>query len=58
LAHDLFGLSISTGMVAKLERSTADALQRQNSGAAIGKQLLDLSAARCSPGGIEFWTGH
>jgi transposase len=28
LAHDLFGLSISTGMVAKLERSTADALQR------------------------------
>jgi transposase len=26
LAHDLFGLSISTGMVAKLERSTADAL--------------------------------
>src|SRR4051794_8879246 len=28
LAHDLFGLSISTGMVAKLERSTADALER------------------------------
>jgi transposase len=28
LAHDLFGLSISTGMVAKLERSTADALQQ------------------------------
>src|SRR3954467_2355259 len=28
LAHDLFGLSISTGMVAKLERSTAEALQR------------------------------
>src|SRR5579871_28115 len=28
LAHDLFGLSISTGMVAKLERSTADALQK------------------------------
>jgi transposase len=28
LAHDLFGLSISTGMIAKLERSTADALQR------------------------------
>jgi transposase len=27
LAHDLFGLSISTGMVAKLERSTAQALQ-------------------------------
>jgi transposase len=27
LAHDLFGLSISTGMVAKLERSTSDALQ-------------------------------
>jgi transposase len=26
LAHDLFGLTISTGMVAKLERSTADAL--------------------------------
>jgi transposase len=26
LAHDLFGLSISTGMIAKLERSTADAL--------------------------------
>jgi transposase len=26
LAYDLFGLSISTGMVAKLERSTADAL--------------------------------
>jgi transposase len=26
LAHDLFGLSISTGMVAKLERSTSDAL--------------------------------
>ncbi len=26
LAHDLFGLSISTGMVAKLERSTAAAL--------------------------------
>jgi transposase len=28
LAHDLFGLSISTGMVAKLERSTADALSQ------------------------------
>jgi len=28
LAHDLFGLSISTGMVAKLERATAEALQR------------------------------
>jgi transposase len=28
LAHDLFGLSISTGMVAKLERATADALER------------------------------
>jgi transposase len=28
LAHDLFGLSISTGMVAKLERSTAEALKR------------------------------
>jgi len=28
LAHDLFGLSISTGMVAKLERATADALQQ------------------------------
>src|SRR5262245_40748205 len=28
LAHDLFGLSISTGMVAKLERSTAEALER------------------------------
>ena len=28
LAHDLFGLSISTGTVAKLERSTADALQQ------------------------------
>jgi transposase len=28
LAQDLFGLSISTGMVAKLERSTADALQQ------------------------------
>src|SRR5437763_1430866 len=28
LAHDLFGLSISTGMVAKLERSTAEALQQ------------------------------
>jgi len=28
LAHDLFGLSISTGMVVKLERSTADALQQ------------------------------
>jgi transposase len=27
LAHDLFGLSISTGMVVKLERSTAEALQ-------------------------------
>jgi transposase len=27
LAQDLFGLSISTGMVAKLERSTAEALQ-------------------------------
>jgi hypothetical protein len=26
LAHDLFGLSISTGMVAKLELSTAEAL--------------------------------
>ena len=26
LAHDLFGLPISTGMIAKLERSTADAL--------------------------------
>ena len=26
LAHDLFGLSISAGMIAKLERSTADAL--------------------------------
>jgi transposase len=26
LAHDLFGLSISTGMIAKLERATADAL--------------------------------
>ncbi len=28
LAHDLFGLSIATGMVAKLERATADALQQ------------------------------
>src|SRR5579871_3628355 len=28
LPHDLFGLSISTGMVAKLERSTAEALQQ------------------------------
>lgn len=28
LAHDLFGLSISTGMVTKLERSTAEALQQ------------------------------
>ena len=28
LAHDLFGLSISTGMVAKLERATAEALQQ------------------------------
>ncbi len=28
LGHDLFGLSISTGMVAKLERSTAEALQQ------------------------------
>jgi len=28
LAHDLFGLSISTGMVAKLERSTAEALRQ------------------------------
>jgi transposase len=28
LASDLFGLSISTGMVAKLERSTAEALQQ------------------------------
>jgi transposase len=28
LARDLFGLSISTGMVAKLEQSTADALER------------------------------
>jgi transposase len=28
LAYDLFGLSISTGMVAKLERSTAEALQQ------------------------------
>src|SRR5262245_4356093 len=28
LVHDLFGLSISTGMVAKLERSTADVLQQ------------------------------
>src|SRR5262245_9826133 len=28
LAQDLFGLSISTGMVAKLERATADALQQ------------------------------
>jgi transposase len=28
LAHDLFRLSISTGMVAKLERFTADALQQ------------------------------
>src|SRR5262249_13747797 len=28
LAQDLFGLSISTGMVAKLERSTSDALQQ------------------------------
>jgi transposase len=28
LAYDLFGLSISTGMVAKLERSTADAPER------------------------------
>jgi transposase len=27
LAHDLFGLSISTGMIAKLERSTSDALE-------------------------------
>jgi hypothetical protein len=26
LTHDLFGLSISTGMIAKLERATADAL--------------------------------
>jgi transposase len=28
LAHDLFGLSISTGMVAKLEQATAEALAR------------------------------
>jgi transposase len=28
LAHDLLGLSISTGMVAKLERTTAEALQQ------------------------------
>lgn len=28
LAHDLFGLSISTGMVAKLEQSTSAALER------------------------------
>jgi transposase len=28
LAHDLFGLSISTGMIAKLERTTAEALQQ------------------------------
>jgi transposase len=28
LTHDLFGLSISTGMVAKLERATAEALQQ------------------------------
>src|SRR3954469_7229266 len=28
LAHDLFGLSISTGMVAKLERATAEALEQ------------------------------
>jgi transposase len=28
LAHDLFGLSISAGMVAKLERSTAEALKQ------------------------------
>src|SRR5262249_10791914 len=28
LAHDLFRLSISTGMIAKLERSTADALAK------------------------------
>jgi len=28
LAHDLFGLSISTGMIAKLERSTTEALAR------------------------------
>jgi transposase len=28
LAYDLFGLSISTGMVAKLERATAEALQQ------------------------------
>src|SRR6516164_184848 len=28
LAHDLFGLSTSTGMVAKLEQSTAEALQQ------------------------------
>jgi transposase len=28
LAHDLFGLSISTGMIAKLERSTAEALEQ------------------------------
>lgn len=28
LAHDLFGLSISTGMIAKLERSTSEALAR------------------------------
>jgi transposase len=28
LAHDLFGLSISTGMVAKLERATAEALHQ------------------------------
>jgi transposase len=28
LAHDLFGLSISTGMVSKLERATTEALQQ------------------------------
>src|SRR5262245_48122627 len=28
LTHDLFGLSISTGMVAKLERATTEALER------------------------------
>jgi hypothetical protein len=28
LAHDLFGVSISTGMVAKLERSTTEALEQ------------------------------
>jgi transposase len=49
LAHDRFGLSISTGMVAKLERATADALQRPMAELEeyIRVTVFHIAATRC-----------